>query len=57
MGSGLKSVPIEKLLAAIANVFGITESANLRIATRSVPLSSVGEAWEAAGKPRLVVHM
>jgi NADPH:quinone reductase-like Zn-dependent oxidoreductase len=57
MGSGLKSVPIEKLLAAIANVFAITKSANLRIATRTVPLSSVGEAWEAPGKPRLVVHM
>jgi NADPH:quinone reductase-like Zn-dependent oxidoreductase len=57
MGSGLKSVPIEKLLAAIANVFAITKSADLRIATRTVPLSSIQEAWEAPGKPRLVVRM
>jgi len=57
MGSGLKSVPLEKLLAAIANVFAITKSANLQIATRTVPLSSIEEAWDAPGKPRLVVRI
>jgi len=57
MGSGLKSVPLEKLLAAIANVFAITQSANLQIATRTVPLSSIEEAWDAPGKPRLVVRI
>jgi NADPH:quinone reductase-like Zn-dependent oxidoreductase len=57
MGSGLKSVPLEKLLAAIANVFAISKSANLQIATRSVPLSSVEEFWDAPGKPRLVVRI
>jgi hypothetical protein len=55
MGSGLKSVPLEKLLAAIANVFAISMSANLQVATRTVSLSSVEEAWDAPGKPRLVV--
>lgn len=57
MGSGLKSVPLEKLLAAIANVFAITKSASLQIATRTVPLSSIEEAWDALGKPRLVVRI
>jgi NADPH:quinone reductase-like Zn-dependent oxidoreductase len=57
MGSGLKSVPLEKLLAAIANVFAISKSAGLQIDTRTVPLSSVEEAWKAPGKPRLVVQI
>jgi NADPH:quinone reductase-like Zn-dependent oxidoreductase len=57
MGSGLKSVPLEKLLAAIANVFSISKSANLQIATRTVPLSAVEEAWDAPGKPRLVIKV
>ncbi|HEY1647295.1 MAG TPA: hypothetical protein VGF96_04895 [Terracidiphilus sp.] len=57
MGSGLKSVPLVKLLAAIANVFAITKSSNLQIATRVVPLSSIEEAWAAPGKPRLVVRI
>ncbi|SNT11532.1 NADPH:quinone reductase [Granulicella rosea] len=56
MGSGLKSVPLEKLLSAIANVFAIRRSGNLQIATRTVPLSAVEEAWDAPGKPRLVVR-
>ena len=57
MGSGLKSVPLEKLLAAIANVFAITKAANLQIATRTLQLSSVAEAWDAPGKPRVVVRI
>ena len=57
MGSGLKSVPFEKLLAAIANVFAITNAANLQIATRTLPLSSIDEAWSAPGKPRVVVRI
>ena len=57
MGSGLKSVSLEKLLAAIANVFAITNSANLQVATRTLPLSSIEEAWSAPGKPRVVVRI
>ena len=57
MGSGLKSVPLERLLAAVANVFAITKTANLQIATRTLPLSSVEEAWDAPSKPRVVVRI
>lgn len=57
MGSGLKSVPLEKLLAAIQNVFAVSGPANLQIVTRTVPLSSIEDAWDAPGKPRLVVRM
>jgi NADPH:quinone reductase-like Zn-dependent oxidoreductase len=57
MGSGLKSVPIDRLLSAIANVFAITKSANLKIATRALPLSSITEAWKMPSKPRIVVRI
>jgi NADPH:quinone reductase-like Zn-dependent oxidoreductase len=57
MGSGLKSVPLEKLLGAVANVFAITEKANLQIATRTLPLSAVEDAWDAPSKPRIVVRI
>jgi NADPH:quinone reductase-like Zn-dependent oxidoreductase len=55
MGSGLKSVPLPVLLQAIRNVFEAVEPAGLKIATRVVPLSDVGEVWDTAtGKPRVV---
>jgi NADPH:quinone reductase-like Zn-dependent oxidoreductase len=57
MGSGLKSVPMEKLLGAIVSVFAIARAANLRIATRTLPLSSIEEAWDAPSKPRVVVRI
>jgi hypothetical protein len=57
MGSGLKSVPMEKLLGAVANVFAITKAANLQISTRTLPLSSIEEAWDAPSKPRVVVRI
>jgi hypothetical protein len=57
MGSGLTSVPLEELLAAITHVFAITKSSNLQIANRTVQLSSIEEAWKAPGKPRLVARI
>ncbi len=55
MGSGVKSVPFPKLLDAIRNVFGVFALSKLQIATRTAPLSAIEEAWEATGKPRIVV--
>jgi NADPH:quinone reductase-like Zn-dependent oxidoreductase len=55
MGSGLKSVRPSVLLQAIRNVFEAVQPADLKIATKVVPLSEVEEVWEkAAGKPRVV---
>jgi NADPH:quinone reductase-like Zn-dependent oxidoreductase len=54
MGSGYKSVPFPKLLAAVKNVFEIALPARLQIATRTVPLSEVEKHWSAPGKPRIV---
>jgi NADPH:quinone reductase-like Zn-dependent oxidoreductase len=55
MGSGLKSVPFPKLLDAIRNVFEAVGPARLQIATKTMPLSLIGEAWDAPAKPRIVV--
>jgi hypothetical protein len=55
MGSGLKSVRLPVLLQAIKSVFEAVRPAGLKIATRVVPLSEVGEVWDKdSGKPRLV---
>ena len=54
MGSGTKSVPMPRLLAAIGNVFEAVAPANLRIATKAVPLAQVEETWNDDGKARVV---
>jgi NADPH:quinone reductase-like Zn-dependent oxidoreductase len=55
MGSGAKSVPFRKLSDAIRNVFDAVVPAHLQIATRTAPLSSIAEIWDAPAKPRVVV--
>ncbi len=54
MGSGAKSVPLPSLLNAARETFKAVGPANLRIATRTVPLSDVESHWNAPGKPRVV---
>jgi NADPH:quinone reductase-like Zn-dependent oxidoreductase len=54
MGSGVKSIPFPKLLGAIRNVFEAVVPGGLQIATRTVPLSAIGDVWDAPGKPRIV---
>jgi hypothetical protein len=55
MGSGMRSVSMAALLNAVKNIFDL--SAQLRIDTRTAPLSQVGELWDAPGKPRLVFEI
>jgi NADPH:quinone reductase-like Zn-dependent oxidoreductase len=57
MGSGVKSVPFAKLLDSIRNAFDAVVPARLQIATKVVPLSAINEAWDAPGKPRVVVQI
>jgi NADPH:quinone reductase-like Zn-dependent oxidoreductase len=57
MGSGVKSVPLPKLLGAIKSVFDVARPAKLQIATRTIPISEIEEAWKAPGKPRIVVTL
>jgi len=47
MGSGAKSVPRAILLNAVKSVFDAVAPANLRIATRTVPLTEVETHWSA----------
>jgi NADPH:quinone reductase-like Zn-dependent oxidoreductase len=54
MGSGLKSVPLPKLLEGIRQTFDLAAHGKLYLPTEIVPLSTVTENWEASGKPRLV---
>jgi NADPH:quinone reductase-like Zn-dependent oxidoreductase len=54
VGSGLKSVPLTKLLEGIRQTFDLASHGKLYLPTRVVPLSTVTENWEAPGKPRLV---
>jgi NADPH:quinone reductase-like Zn-dependent oxidoreductase len=55
MGSGVKSIPFPKLLDGIRYAFEAFLPAKLQIATKSVPLSAIEEAWGAPGRPRIVV--
>jgi NADPH:quinone reductase-like Zn-dependent oxidoreductase len=55
MGSGVKSVPFAKLIGAIGSLFQAAGPAKLQIATTTMPLSEIEEAWKAPGKPRMVV--
>jgi NADPH:quinone reductase-like Zn-dependent oxidoreductase len=55
MGSGVGSVANSVLLGGIQKVFEAVGPAGLKIATRTAPLSSIGDVWDKAeGKPRLV---
>jgi NADPH:quinone reductase-like Zn-dependent oxidoreductase len=54
MGSGLKSVPLPKLMEGVRQTFDLAAHGKLYLPTEVVPLSTVTENWEASGKPRLV---
>lgn len=54
MGSGLKSVPLPKLLEGIRQTFDLAALGKLYLPTKVVSLSTVTENWGSPGKPRLV---
>jgi hypothetical protein len=55
MGSGVRSVPLPKLLGSIKSVFEAVGPARLQIATQTMDLSEIDKAWQAPGKPRIVM--
>ncbi len=57
MGSGLGSVPGPRFLAAIGAVFAAAQAAGLRVATRTVALARVENAWSEAEDARRVVFV
>ena len=55
MGSGLKSVSMPKLLGAIRSSFQAAGPARLQIATLTMLLAQIEQAWQAPAKPRIVL--
>ena len=59
MGSGIGSIPFDRLLIAIDGLFRATVPAGFKIATNAVPLSDVEQAWtrdESAGRTVFIVE-
>ncbi|HVZ86857.1 MAG TPA: zinc-binding alcohol dehydrogenase family protein [Polyangia bacterium] len=57
MGSGIGSVPLPRLLAAVRGVLDAAPSAGFEIATRVVPLADVTKAWsESDAGARIVLR-
>ncbi len=58
MGSGIGSIPLDRMIHAIAGVLHATVPAGLRIATRTAPLAAISEAWaEPEGGRRVVISV
>lgn len=55
MGSGIGSIPFPKLQKAIQGVLEAAPSAGFKIATRSVPLAEVTQAWTDENTPERIV--
>jgi NADPH:quinone reductase-like Zn-dependent oxidoreductase len=55
MGSGIGSIPMERLKNAIAKLFEATVPGGFEIATQTVPLAEVEKVWATdTGSPRTV---
>ena len=46
MGSGIGSVPMPRLLAAIRGVLEAAPAAGFQIMTRQMPLTDIARAWD-----------
>ena len=55
MGSGLGSVPIERLVASIGELLRATAPGGFTIAAKPVPLSQVEQAWRDDDSARRTV--
>jgi hypothetical protein len=58
MGSGIGSVPVQRLVAAIGEVMKATVPGGFQIATGAVPLAEVENVWNSAESiPRIVFQI
>jgi NADPH:quinone reductase-like Zn-dependent oxidoreductase len=57
MGSGLRSIPVERLLKASEGLFQAVKPAGLEIKTEAVPLADVERAWSESGKRSRIVFV
>lgn len=55
MGSGLGSVSVDRIVAAVEEVLGAVVAGRFKIATKPIPLNEVGQVWSAhTNLPRVV---
>jgi NADPH:quinone reductase-like Zn-dependent oxidoreductase len=55
MGSGIGSIPLDRLVKAMDDLMQATVAGSFKIATKTFPLSAVEETWSSAGNiPRTV---
>jgi NADPH:quinone reductase-like Zn-dependent oxidoreductase len=57
MGSGLRSIPVERLLKASEGLFRAVKPAGLEIKTEAVPLADVERAWSESGNRSRIVFV
>jgi hypothetical protein len=58
MGSGIGSIPVDRIVKCIEALLKATVPGGFEIATRTFPLSEVERVWAAAnGMPRSVFQM
>jgi NADPH:quinone reductase-like Zn-dependent oxidoreductase len=58
MGSGMGSIAVDRLVKSIDDLMQATVPGGFEIATKTIPLSAVGETWASAGNmPRIVFQV
>lgn len=55
LGSGFGAAPLDRILAAIPNLFSMAAAGSLKIAVEPVPLAEVESAWNRVEKARRIV--
>jgi hypothetical protein len=57
-GSGIGSIPLDRLMKAVDELLQAAVSGGFTIATRAIPLSAVEEVWKAKARlPRVVFRV
>ena len=54
MGSGIGSIPLERLIGAIAEMFQAAQPGGFKVSTHTVPLAQIEQAWTAETRARTV---
>ena len=58
MGSGIGSIPVNRMVAAIGDLMKASVPGGVQIATKTVPLSHVENVWTTVGSiPRTVFRI
>jgi NADPH:quinone reductase-like Zn-dependent oxidoreductase len=55
MGSGIGSIPVDRLVKSIDDLMQATVPGRFEIDTKTIPLSAVEETWSTAGNMRRIV--